>query len=558
MRHRCAGRPRATLSIAAGFFALAVACASLAVPARADYTSYFPYFRHSKPSPTPSPSATPSASPSSVSTGAPLSDPAAFQLVKGRSVGANGPGAGGPNDLRLDAVGSVQFALRHSPTVLERVATLAADISTFGQRRAAEYPAIVAQLENQIQKSANLSGTLAQYGITPTSNFSQNTAQISAQYNLYNGGATLAAKEARRQAESDAQQLEIQRETTTTQVTNAFYDLAARHGAVNVAENDLRYQQALLAAALASERVGRVAGVDVLKAQVAVTRSQSTLVQARADEANAGESLGVLIGASPETSFALPDPLPEPAMPKSTPEQLATLAKSTRPEIRSALASFQVAKLADATIDSDLRPTVQVNGSFGSQVSPTNLVSEQQQIDQQNASLIANYELEKSIYPNSNIPPPTLFGPVDRHLPGFWQFSVTSTFQVPVIDYGQRALEHKAASAQMDAALAQLENSYDSVEADVRASFRNAQAALEKLGLAKASAKLARESARIANLQYQNGLVSFTDVSDTEQTAVSAENDLVVARVAYIDAYVKLRVALGPPNPASATDLRGL
>ena len=88
--------------------------------------------------------------------------------------------------------------------------------------------------------------------------------------------------------------------------------------------------------------------------------------------------------------------------------------------------------------------------------------------------------------------------------------------------------------------------------------MRNLHAAYDKLALAKASAGLARESARIAELQYKNGIISFTDVSQTEQTALSAENDLVAARVAYVVADIRLRLTLGPADPAGAANVENL
>jgi hypothetical protein len=47
-------------------------------------------------------------------------------------------------------------------------------------------------------------------------------------------------------------------------------------------------------------------------------------------------------------------------------------------------------------------------------------------------------------------------------------------------------------------------------------------------------------------------------VTQTEQTALGTEFDLVSARVAYVTTLVRLRVALAPPNAAAAADLRGL
>jgi outer membrane protein TolC len=458
----------------------------------------------------------------------------------------------------LDATAAVRYALAHAPAILAKRAGIESLVASFTQKRASEYPSVAGQLQNQIARSSNLGGSFAQFGIQPVSNFSQNTAQILSQYNLYNGTAQIAAEQARRNVEGSAADLRLQEEQTAFDVSNNFYGLAALHQTVVLDENDLAYQRQLLDVARANERVGRVAGVDVLRAQVAVARSQATLVQARTDEANAREALAVEIGASPDAGFNVPQALPEPPLPKASPSALAAIAKVNRPEVATAKATLQAARLGDAAVDTDLRPTVQANASFGSQMSPTNFVLQQQSVNAQNAAALANYNLERSLFPSVNFPVPLLVPPVTRGGAGFWQFNILSTFTLPLVDSGTRAANHHAARAQITSAAASYDNALDLVERDVRAADRNLRAASEKLALAKDSAQLARESARIAQLQYQNGLISFTDVTQTEQTALSAENDLLGARVAYVSAYIRLRLALGPPDPVAAADLRGL
>jgi outer membrane protein TolC len=458
----------------------------------------------------------------------------------------------------LDGYETVAYALSHTPSLLAQRATVLNLDAQYTKARAAEYPSAQGELQNQITKQNNSAGTLAQFGVTPTGNFSENTAQLSSTYNLFNGTAQIDAQQDKRQVDNAKFELQRQEEQTAIAVANAFYALAADRETVRVDEGDLTYQRDLLATARAEERVGRVAGVDVLRAEVAVERSDSTLVQARTDEANAREALAVQIGAPDDTAFRLPDVLPEPALPKASADVLGTIAKMNRPEIFEARAALAASKLSDAEVDADLRPTVQLNGSFGSQVSPTNFVVEQEQIDASNASALASYEQEKQLFPGQNITPPVLLPNVDRHTPGFWQFNIVSTFTVPLYDYGQRAAQHHAARAQIASSLASLYNAYDTVQADVNAAQRNVVAAAEKLRLAKLSDSAAIESARIAQLQYKNGLISFTDVTQTQQTALSTQFDLVSARVTYVTALIRLRVALAPPNAAAAADLRGL
>jgi len=472
------------------------------------------------------------------------------------------PGFGGAPGARLgrtfDGYFAVAYALQHAPTLLAQRATITSDDATYTRDRAIEFPTLGGSVQNQIQKSSNVSGAFAQFGIAPVSNFSQNTAQLQSTYNLFNGGQQLVAQEAKRTTQAAKFELRRLEEQTAIAVSNAFYNLAALQEVVLLDSNDVRYQQALLDASLASERVGRVAGVDVLRAQVALGRSSAILVQARVDERNASEALAVQIGAPIGSTFALPKVVPEPPKPTTSTAELGTIAKLNRPEILEAKATFDASKLGDAAVDNDLRPTVQLGGSFGSQVSPTSLVQQQQAIDAQNASALAGYNVEKALFPNIPFAPPVPIPPVDRQRPGFWQFNVTSTFAAPLYDYGQRAALHHAARAQIDAALASLYNAYDAVQADVDAARRNLDSSATKLGIAKESARLGRETARIAQLQYKNGLVSFTDATQTEQTALSAENDLVAARVTYVTALIRLRVALAPSDTAAAADLRGL
>ena len=128
--------------------------------------------------------------------------------------------------------------------------------------------------------------------------------------------------------------------------------------------------------------------------------------------------------------------------------------------------TLDAARLVPAQVDSDLHPTFQLAGAFGSQVSPTSLVQEQEEIDEENQAAIANYELQQSLFPGVAFPPPVLQPDVNRNRPGFWQISLISTFQIPLYDYGTRATAHQAANAQIDSDRVALANEYASVDAD--------------------------------------------------------------------------------------------
>jgi outer membrane protein TolC len=451
--------------------------------------------------------------------------------------------------LRLDLRATVAYALTHAPALLTKQADIIGLLATLNKQRATQYPSILAQLENQMQESQNAAGNLAQFGITPESRFSLNTAQIVSQWTLYNGSLNqILSQEDRRRVESASAELQRSEEQMVGDTTSAFYDLVARREATDLTTYDEYYQRRLLEVARTAERAGRGAGVDVLRARVQVLRAHAAFITARTEEHNAQEALALRIGSPPDTTFLLPSRIPQPSQPRQPLSELTAKAQAQRPDGAVARADLAYAQLAESAIDTDLKPSITLSSSFGSQVSPTSFVYQQQQVDAQNAAMNAQYQLERQLAPTANIPPPAPLSAVNRHVNGFWQLGMQTNFSVPVLDYGQRANAHHAARAQITAASAALTNTHYAIEVDVRQAARNLAADAENLGLAQRADTLATQSAHIAQLQFKHGLISFTDVSQTEETTVAAHGDLVKARAAYATAFVRLRVALGYPG----------
>jgi outer membrane protein len=139
--------------------------------------------------------------------------------------------------------------------------------------------------------------------------------------------------------------------------------------------------------------------------------------------------------------------------------------------------------------------------------------------------------------------------------PGFWSIGMTSTLSIPFVEYGTRRAAHRAARAQLTAAEGQLAFTKSAVETDVRQSLRAVQTTNANLTTSRQAERLGTESARIAQLQYRNGLISLTDATAAEQSALQAANDLVVAQVNYLNALVRLRASVGTADPVAVVDL---
>jgi outer membrane protein TolC len=440
-----------------------------------------------------------------------------------------GARAAAPLDLRA----AVRYALDHDPIVLGRRATVAQNEATYAKDHAAEFPAVAGQLQNQISKNNSASTSqFTEFGLTQPPVFSQNTAQVTASWNLYNGSlAQIQAQQAKRQVEGARFDLHRAEQQLASDVAAAWFGVVQQREAVRLATGDRAYQQQLLDAARAQERVGRVAGVDVLRAQVNELRSEATLTSDRAAEANAREALAQRIGAPYDTAFALPVTLPEPPLPRAPVNTLIAQALDARGDIASARAQVSVAPLTDAAIESDRRPQLQLTGAFGNSETPAEKTS--------GAQVINGF----------------LFPATTRNRTGFWQIGATETFTLPLIEYGARRAQHRAARAQLDAALATLASDESSVATDVRQSLRAVQTANANLITSREAERLGTESARIAQLQYRNGLISLTDATAAEQSALSAANDLIVAQVNYLNALVHLHTSVGVADPVAIVDL---
>lgn len=428
----------------------------------------------------------------------------------------------------LSLAQAVDYAVNHSPTIAQEVAVVAQARNTYLQNRAATLPNVNGSLQNTMQKSQNYSG-YAIIGVPQASVYSQNTAQIGTQY-TFNGGLSflqsLSAKQAYEEAQADLRKTQQQ---LTNNVTTAFYGLATKKDTVRLDQSDVQYQAVLVQIAKAKVNAGVAAGVDVLSANAQEEKSRYTLAAANADAENSRESLAQLIGAPLETQFDVPVHVVQPALPAKTVDELIAMAVVNRPEIASASDAVAVARTNRRAADAALLPQVQTFASFGNQYSPTS-----------GSSLL--------------VPGLTLA----RGTPGFWQLGVTSSFTLPLLDWGARHAQHVNLDEQIAAAQANVGAQRAQVELDVRQAYRAAQTALTQLASAQDESRYASEAARVAKLQYEHGIKTLTDVLAAQQASLSAQGDEFGARVAYVEAIVKLRIALGIYTPQTAVaDLQG-
>ncbi len=433
----------------------------------------------------------------------------------------------------MNLVDAVSYALSHNPTVAQQRASLASAENALAKARGNAFPLVNGSLQNISQKSANYGGQFQAIGVAQKQVFSQNTAQLGTTYTLQSGGLSFyQLTTAREQTEQARQTLANTENQLATSITNAYFAVLQKRAIVTLDQSDLNYQNVLVEVSKAKERAGVSAGVDVLRAQVAQAKSASALVGAQADVQNSIESLALAAGAPIDTAFEFPAQIADPKLPSQEEAKLETIALQARPDVHAAQESLSAAQSTRKGWNRELFPQSQIAASFGNQFSPTN----------------QNF----IIGPNGQ---PIIAPRVGTA--GFWLLSATSTFTLPFVDYGQRHSERVSDDAAVASAELALNQATTQVRVDVRQSYRSAQTALAQVAYARDEARLGTESARVAQLQYQHGLITLSDVLQTQQQSVSAQADFVNARVSYVDAVVKLRVSLGIYDARSAVaDLR--
>ncbi len=444
-----------------------------------------------------------------------------------------------PNSGALSLSDAVAYAMAHSSSVLAQRASLAQAQHALALQRGIAYPSVSGTLQSFLSKSANYEGGYAVIGATQQSTVSQNTASVGFNnWNVNVGGLAFlqlaAARAQERQAERTLANVE---DGIATSVTDGFYAIAQKKALVLVDLANQKYQDALVEVAKAQARAGVAAGVDVLQAKTAQSKNQSVLVADRAAVADASEALAQAIGAPLETRFAVPVVVPQPPIPHGTIAALIAIAEANRPDVQAAHEAILAATATRRGWNVELAPTLSLSANIGNQYSPSSAPLFQEQLDS---------------YCAQQKPPIVPCPPVPRGSPGFWSLQAVTTFSLPLLDYNGRHSERVSDDAQLASATATYAQTRLQAELDVRQSYRAAQTALAQLGFARDEAGYGTESARIAQLQYKAGVKTIYDVLQAQQNAVSAQNDLVNARVNYVEAIVKLRVALGTYTAASA------
>ena len=280
-------------------------------------------------------------------------------------------------------------------------------------------------------------------------------------------------------------------------VTQSYYGLVVAQRKYSTAQRAAAEAARFLDVSQKLENGGEVAHADVIKARIQAQQQQRDLQEAELGMERSHLDLAVLLFPDFYQDFAVVDDL-------QTPEPLPTFAeveasgKKNNPDLRAALAAFQVAKYEVSAAWGGLLPALNLDYFYG--------------LDSNKFAIRTNGV---------------------RNL----GYSTVATLQIPIFSWGADRSKLKQAELRRDQAHVELTFAQRQLLSHLRQFYSEAQTSRQEMESLASSAELAADSMRLTTLRYQAGEATVLEVVD-------AQNTLTLARNAYDDGQARFRVAV--------------
>ncbi|MEQ1572918.1 MAG: TolC family protein [Vicinamibacterales bacterium] len=332
----------------------------------------------------------------------------------------------------------------------------------------------------------------------------ENVVRLDIQQPIYTGGRLEHAFGAQA-ANQEASRLTLDRarQTLSLRVYETFYaELMSQQG-IRVNEEGVRISERHLELARARFDAGSAARLDVLRAEVELANARARLIRARSTAAVATQSLRnvlVLPDAEPLSLVGTLDDVP--SLPTA-----ATLQGTVgaRPDIRALGQQKEAAERLIALAAADLKPTVAFAGNL--------------QYQEDGVSKLLNGTNRS------------------------YQFGLSVS--VPLFKTPTVAARKAVASARASQAEHGAKAALDGARLELASASTEFDASREIVATEQKAVELAREGLSIAEVSYENGVITATELNDARLSLLETEWELMQAKYAQIIAAARTRHAAG-------------
>ena len=289
-------------------------------------------------------------------------------------------------------------------------------------------------------------------------------------------------------------------------VTQAYYGLVVVQRKYSTAQRAAAEAARFLDVSQKLENGGEVAHADVIKARIQSQQQQRDLQEAQLAMDRSRLDIAVLLFPDFNQNFAVVDDLQTPE-PLPTFVEIEATGKKNNPDLRAALAAFEVAKYEVTAAWGGLLPSLSLDYFYG-------------------------IDSNKFAIRTDGI----------RNL----GYSTVATLQIPIFSWGADRSKLKQAELRRDQAHVELTFAQRQLLAHLRQFYSEAEISRQEMDSLASSAELAADSMRLTTLRYQAGESTVLEVVD-------AQNTLTQARNAYDDGQARFRIAVATLQTLTGT-----
>ena len=298
---------------------------------------------------------------------------------------------------------------------------------------------------------------------------------------------------------------EIARRGLTVTVSKNFYALVVAQRKYATAQQALDQAKHFLDITQAGENQGQSPHSDAIKAQIQYRLQRQAFGEAKLTMEDARLNLAVLLFPTLNENFSVVDDLDSAQSLPPFPE-VQTMTEKENPDLRVAVEALRASDLDVTAAKTAFLPTLTVETDYGIEANCFAL------------------RCTRASFPEVGV------------VPNLGYF-VTAALNVPVWDWGTLRSKLRQAQNKQQQAKVLLSQAQRQMVGELYASYNEAAFARSAVEESRRTAELAAESLRLINLRYQGGASPASEVVD-------AENTLLLARNAYIDAQARSRAAL--------------
>ena len=142
---------------------------------------------------------------------------------------------------------------------------------------------------------------------------------------------------------------------------------------------------------------------------------------------------------------------------------------------------------------------------------------------------------------------PNVLNGFEKKFGGFW--NVGLLVRIPIWHWGDVAYKVRASKGATAIANLELDEARDLIELQVNQSTLHVEEANKRLALAQTSIERAEENLRVANVGFQEGVITPTTVMEAQTAWLQARSQLIDAQIDVRLSQVDLQKALGTLNP---------